>query len=318
MIYKVVQRIAVSYLPAERLAFNTVSNRVNSFVLISTRQLVTPYDIGVQKRMICISEKNHAENIKQTEEVSKSYGFSEEYDDYSKKAKEGNDKEEKETNEDDEDEQIRESILSASLKFVPGYGWTKHAVEAGTESLGYPTVTAGVISDPDISLIHYHYRVSNEKLIKLMKKEMEEQKASGQEVKVTKFLKKSIEQRLIMNVPYMSRWAEALAIMTYPQNAPNSLTLGLELVDSMWHVGGDTNVDMSWYSKRLILLGIYKTTELAMMQDQSDGYLDTWAFLDRRFDDSKNLQELLGTSDDALKILGAVGSTVQAFLGVKR
>ena len=317
MIYKLVQRIAVSYLPVERLAFNTVSNRVNSFVLISTRQLVLPYDIGAQKRTICISEKNYAENIKQTEEVSKSYGFSEGHDDYSEN-KEDKDNDERETNEDDEDEQIRESILSASLKFVPGYGWTKHAVEAGTESLGYPTVTAGVISDPDISLIHYHYRVANEKLIKLMKKEIEEQKASGQEVNVTQFLKKSIKQRLKMNVPYMSRWAEALAIMTYPQNAPTSLNLGLELVDSMWHVGGDTNVDVSWYTKRLILLGIYKTTELAMMQDQSDGYLDTWAFLDRRFDDSKNLQELLGAPEDALKILGAVGSTVQAFLGVKR
>ena len=134
----------------------------------------------------------------------------------------------------------------------------------------------------------------------------------------TQFLKKSIEQRLKMNVPYMTRWAEALAIMTYPQNAPKSLNLGLELVDSMWHIGGDTNVDMSWYTKRLILLGIYKTTELAMMQDQSDGYRETWAFLDRRFDDSNSLQDLLGAPDDAVKILGAVGSTVKAFLGVKR
>ena len=154
--------------------------------------------------------------------------------------------------------------------------------------------------------------------IELMKKEMEEHKASGEEVKVTQFLKKSIEQRLKMNVPYMTRWAEALAIMTYPQNAPKSLNLGLELVDSMWHIGGDTNVDMSWYTKRLILLGIYKTTELAMMQDQSDGYRETWAFLDRRFDDSNSLQDLLGAPDDAVKILGAVGSTVKAFLGVKR
>ena len=55
-----------------------------------------------------------------------------------------------------------------------------------------------------------------------------------------------------------------------------------------------------------------------MMQDQSEGYSETWAFLDRRFDDSKNLKDLLGAPDDALKILGAVGSTVQAFLGVRR
>ena len=35
-------------------------------------------------------------------------------------------------------------VLSASLQFVPAYGWTRAAVEAGTETLGYPTVTSGL------------------------------------------------------------------------------------------------------------------------------------------------------------------------------
>merc|ERR1719278_1924964 len=93
---------------------------------------------------------------------------------------------------------------------------------------------------------------------------------------------------------------------------------GLWWETEMWHVVGDTDVDINWYTKRLTLLGVYKATELAMMQDQSEGFAETWSFLDRRFDDTKNVKELLGAPDDALKILGAVGNTVQAFLGVKR
>ena len=55
-----------------------------------------------------------------------------------------------------------------------------------------------------------------------------------------------------------------------------------------------------------------------MMQDRSEGYADTWAFLDRRFEDSKSLKDILGAPDDAAKVLGAIGSTVQAVLGMKR
>ena len=47
-------------------------------------------------------------------------------------------KENQRTREDDEDEQVRAKILTSSLQFVPAYGWTRAAVEAGTETLGTP------------------------------------------------------------------------------------------------------------------------------------------------------------------------------------
>ena len=115
-----------------------------------------------------------------TEEKTSSNEFS--GDEFSKKSKEDKINEEKETKQDDDDERIKHSILSESLKFVPGYGWSKQAIEAGTESLGYPTVTSGVIDDPSISLIHHHYQASNNALEKIMQKEIEELTKSGQEI----------------------------------------------------------------------------------------------------------------------------------------
>ena len=260
---------------------------------------------------ICSNDgKNHQD--------SRNHEFETSEDVFEKESKKEKINDEKETKQDDEDERIKESILSASLKFVPGYGWSKQAVEAGTESLGYPTVTSGIRDDAGISLIHHHYKSSNEALVKMMEKEVEELKKSGQELKIAPFLRKFIEKRLIMNVPYISKWPEALAIMSYPQNALSSLELGSELVSSMWHAAGDKSVDINWYTKRVTLYGIYKSTELAMMQDKSEGYADTLAFLDRRFEDSKSLQDILGSPDDAVKVLGAIGSTVQAVLGMRR
>ena len=86
----------------------------------------------------------------------------------------------------------------------------------------------------------------------------------------------------------------------------------------MWHAAGDKSVDINWYTKRVTLYGIYKSTELAMMQDKSEGYTETLAFLDRRFEDSKSLHDIFGSPDDAVKVLGAIGSTVQAVLGMRR
>ena len=264
------------------------------------------------------SQSQTCSNNGKKHQDSRNHEFETSEDFFQKESKKEKVNDEKETKQDDEDERIKESILSASLKFVPGYGWSKQAVEAGTESLGYPTVTSGIIDDAGISLIHHHYKSSNKALVTMMEKEIEELKKSGQELKVAPFLRKFVEKRLIMNVSYISKWPEALAIMSYPPNALSSLELGLELVDSMWHASGDKSVDINWYTKRVSLYGIYKSTELAMMQDKSEGYVDTLAFLDRRFEDSKSLQDILGSPDDAVKVLGAIGSTLQAVLGMKR
>ncbi|KAL8488400.1 hypothetical protein ACS0TY_024154 [Phlomoides rotata] len=43
------------------------------------------------------------------------------------------------------------------------------------------------------------------------------------------------------------------------------------LVDEIWHAAGDKATDIDWYLKRTILGGIYSTTELYMLTDNSQG-----------------------------------------------
>jgi ubiquinone biosynthesis protein COQ9 len=53
------------------------------------------------------------------------------------------------------------------------------------------------------------------------------------------------------------------------------------MVDEMWHVAGDVSVDSQWYTKRLLIGGVYTSTELFLITDSSEGHKDTWAYLDR-------------------------------------
>jgi ubiquinone biosynthesis protein COQ9 len=74
----------------------------------------------------------------------------------------------------------------------------------------------------------------------------------------------------------------ALSILAMPQNMPLGLRIGWRSADLMWRIAGDTATDYNHYSKRVILSGVYGSTLLAWLDDQSEGWMDTGAFLDRR------------------------------------
>ena len=76
----------------------------------------------------------------------------------------------------------------------------------------------------------------------------------------------------------------ALAILAMPQNAPRAAKIGWRSADAMWRLAGDTATDFNHYTKRMTLGAVYASTLLAWLDDESAGFADTAAFLDRRID----------------------------------
>ncbi|QKG70402.1 COQ9 family protein [Erythrobacter mangrovi] len=76
----------------------------------------------------------------------------------------------------------------------------------------------------------------------------------------------------------------ALAIMAMPQNVAKALKTGWNSADVMWRLAGDTATDYNHYTKRAILASIYAATLAVFVDDQSEGKVETRAFLDRRID----------------------------------
>jgi ubiquinone biosynthesis protein COQ9 len=52
----------------------------------------------------------------------------------------------------------------------------------------------------------------------------------------------------------------------------------------MWRIAGDTSTDFNHYTKRMTLGAVYGSTLLVWLDDQSEGWSETAAFLDRRID----------------------------------
>ena len=75
-----------------------------------------------------------------------------------------------------------------------------------------------------------------------------------------------------------------VTLFALPFNAAEGAKLIWGTADAIWNVLGDTSDDYNWYSKRTILSGVYSSTVLFWLGDDSEGNEGTWEFLDRRID----------------------------------
>ena len=101
-------------------------------------------------------------------------------------------------------------------------------------------------------------------------------------MRISQRIRAMIWFRLETTGPAREAVRSALSILAMPQNVPLALRTGWRSADLMWRLAGDTATDYNHYSKRLILSGVYTATLLNWLDDQTEGWADTAAFLDRR------------------------------------
>lgn len=225
-----------------------------------------------------------------------------------------------ETKNADEEEAIKNKILDASLAHVGQHGWTRMSLTAGAEDAGYVSLVSGLFPNEGSDLVFHHVKTSNQKLNDWMTKEVERLQADGKKLSVGVFLKAAVVERLKMNEPYLKngRWGEALAILGKPQNIPASVSLLQEVCDDIWHRAGDNSTDMNWYSKRMLLAGVFSSTEMFMLQDTSENFQETWNFLDRRFVDVNGLPQLSKIPEDVCALVSGIVTTAKVVAGVQK
>ncbi|KAK9696538.1 COQ9 [Popillia japonica] len=169
-------------------------------------------------------------------------------------------------------------------------GWSKESIAAGAQDVGYPSITHGMFARGGGDLVHYFQQTANQRLVQYMKAKVEDR---SKNYSPGEFVEEAVKHRLEMVIPYISRWPQAIALMSLPPNVQNTLATQLTLVDDICYYAGDRSVDFSWYARRLALVAIYKATELYMVQDKSVDYLESWKFLNNRLTEAIQLQNVL-------------------------
>jgi ubiquinone biosynthesis protein COQ9 len=119
-------------------------------------------------------------------------------------------------------------------------------------------------------------------------------------MKIRERIGELVLDRLVRLRPNKEALRRAIAVMAMPQNALAAARLAWRSADRIWRVAGDTATDYNHYTKRMILIGVYGSTTLVFLDDESDDMATTRAFLARRIEDvmrfEKTKARVLGNS----------------------
>jgi ubiquinone biosynthesis protein COQ9 len=177
-------------------------------------------------------------------------------------------------------EQLRRRLALSVGENAVFDGWTAQAVGSAAGQFGVDPVQARLaFPKRQPTMIDCYLQEVDRAL---------EASFSGEQLagmKIRERIRALVWRRLEIMGPAREAVRRALAILAMPQNLPLALRISWRTSDLMWRLAGDTSTDFNHYTKRMTLGAVYASTLLAWLDDQSEGWSDTAAFLDRRIDD---------------------------------
>ena len=177
-------------------------------------------------------------------------------------------------------QQLRERLALSVGENAVFDGWRQAAVEAAAVGEGIDPAQARLAMPKDqAGLIDAYVQGVDRALAAHFTPER------LQGMKIREKIRSLVWHRLEIMEPAREAVRRALSILALPQNVPAGARMGWRTADMMWRIAGDTSTDFNHYTKRLTLGAVYSSTLLVWLDDRSEGWTETAAFLDRRIDD---------------------------------
>ncbi len=189
----------------------------------------------------------------------------------------------------DDRELLRERVVEAALEHVAFDGWTMAALRAGAAAAGLDEEEALLLFPRGpVEAIEAHVALADRRMVEAVAALDPEPEGAAATVRA------AIRLRLEQNAPHREAIRRALARLALPQNAPLALRSLYRTVDTIWLLADDRSTDFSYYTKRATLAAIYMAVLQVWLADRSEGLEATWAFLDRRLEDTARIGRLRG------------------------
>lgn len=187
----------------------------------------------------------------------------------------------------DPDSALRDRLADAMAGEAAFDGWGQIALSAAARQLGLPRGEAERLFPGDaLQVLSYLSKRSDRRTIEEM------ENAGVGALKMRERIKLGVRLRLERHAGEREAVRRAIGLLSLPFNAPLAAKLLYRTIDALWYAAGDTSTDFSFYTKRATLAGVYSSTLLYWLNDQSPGSEATWAFLDRRIDDVMRIERV--------------------------
>lgn len=110
--------------------------------------------------------------------------------------------------------------------------------------------------------------------------------------KIRDKIAESVMIRLELLQPHKQALYKAWIFLSRPDRSAYAYRLLFRTCDTMWTMIGDRSHDWNYYSKRMLLSGVYQTTLMAWFQDDDPHMKETREFLHRRIGNVMQIQTI--------------------------
>ena len=154
-----------------------------------------------------------------------------------------------------EPSEARDRLLDATLAHAPFDGWCDKALIAGAADLGLEAEAARrAFPGGTLDLIGYHAARADRRMSDAAA--ALDLAALGMRQRIAAILRARFEA----NMATREAIRAAMAVLALPPNLPIALALLYRTVDTVWWAAGDASTNFSFYTKRLLLAGVYMAT----------------------------------------------------------
>jgi ubiquinone biosynthesis protein COQ9 len=176
-------------------------------------------------------------------------------------------------------------LVEAALMHVPFDGWSEASFKAAAGDAGLTLAEARAICPRgavDLALA-FHAQGDAAMVAKLAETDLTALRYSDR-------VAFAIRTRLELVEHDKEAVRRGVTLFALPMHAADGARALWQTADAIWTALGDTSDDLNWYTKRATLSGVYSSTVLYWLGDQSMDHAATWAFLERRIDDVMRIE----------------------------
>jgi ubiquinone biosynthesis protein COQ9 len=189
-----------------------------------------------------------------------------------------------------DDVKRKDALLAALLPEVPFDGWTRAAMQRAAAHVNMDeSEFRQLFPRGPRDVVAWFSRWADRETLSALTKHKRPSLRTSERVAL------GVHTRLEILLPHREAVRRSLSLMALPQNLALGTKLLYETVDTIWHAAGDTATDFNFYTKRVLLAGVYTTTTLYWLDDRSEGTTATEAFLERRLAEIAAIPRLKGT-----------------------
>ena len=180
-------------------------------------------------------------------------------------------------------------LLEATLAHVPFDGWTTAAMRSGAQDAGLPDADVERLfpRGPDEMIALFVAQADRGMAEELARLDLSA-------MRIRDRIATAVRVRLTGNAAHREAVRKAVALQALPRNGPGGLRALYRTVDAIWYAAGDRSTDFSFYTRRLLLGAVYASTLLFWLDDDTEDFKATWAFLDRRIGNVMGIGKLTG------------------------